>query len=152
VKALRTILIGTLVVGTIDALDAIVFFGIRNGTVPGRIFQSIASGLLGRASYSKGATSIALGVFVHYFVAFGIVATFYVLTRMIPALLRRPILIGALYGIGAYFFMNRVVIPLSAIGWQPFTFGPFINGILIHAFGIGIPTAIIVKRWKPAPI
>ena len=46
----RAILWGTLAVGTLDALDAIVFFGLR-GVTPLRIFQSIASGLLGRAAY-----------------------------------------------------------------------------------------------------
>jgi hypothetical protein len=44
---------------------------------------------------------------------------------------------------GHSFFMNRVVIPLSAIGPQPFVLAPFINGILIHIVGIGIPTALI---------
>src|SRR5580765_8229971 len=42
------ILFGTLVVGTLDLLDAVVFFRIRNGVPPLRIFQSIAAGLLGR--------------------------------------------------------------------------------------------------------
>ena len=139
----RAILLGTLLVGTIDALDAMVFFGLRSGTTPARIFQSIASGLLGRASYQQGLRAIALGVLIHYFVAFGIVATYLAASRAVPLLTRRPIVCGILYGIGAYFFMNLVVIPLSAIGPQRFTTGPFINGILIHAVGIGIPTALI---------
>ncbi len=45
-------------------------------------------------------------------------------------------------GLGAYFFMNLVVIPLSAIGPQRLTLsGPFFNGIFIHVLGIGLPTA-----------
>ena len=38
--------------------------------------------------------------------------------------------------------MNLVVIPLSAIGWQPLTPGPFVNGIAIHVLGVGIPSAL----------
>jgi hypothetical protein len=141
----RAILLGTAVVGTIDALDAIVFFGLR-GSTPSRIFQSIASGLLGRVSYQRGLPAVALGVLIHYFVAFGIVATYVAASRVVPLLARRPVVCGMLYGIGVYFFMNLVIIPLSAVGPQRFTTGPFINGILIHAFGIGIPTALIAAH------
>lgn len=144
----RAIVVGTLIVGTADALDAVLFFGLRNGTAPGRIFQGIASGVLGRASFSGGTASIVLGVVLHYIVALGIVTVFYGLARMFPVLRRRPLLVGLVYGIAAFFVMNRVVIPLSAIGWQPFRRGPFINGILIHAFGIGLPTAVIVGRGR----
>jgi len=141
---IRAILLGTLVVGTLDALDAIVFFGLRNGTTPGRIFQSIAAGLLGRASFSEGLQSAALGAVLHYFVAFGIAATYIVASSFLPLLRRRWILCGALYGICAYFFMNLVVIPLSAIGPQRLTLSPpFFNGIFIHVFGVGLPTGFI---------
>jgi uncharacterized membrane protein YagU involved in acid resistance len=137
------ILLGTLIIGTLDGLDAIVFFGLRSGASPVRIFQSIAFGLLGRRSYSGGVATAALGLAIHYFVALGIVATYFLLSRRVSLLTRRPVLCGAIYGIGVYFFMNRVVIPLSAIGPQPFVLAPFINGILIHIVGIGIPTALI---------
>jgi hypothetical protein len=138
----RAILIGTLVVGTIDAIDAVVFFGIR-GVAAVRIFQSIASGLLGRDAYRGGVATALLGVACHYFVAFGIVVVYNLAGRYLPILTRRPLVCGALYGIGAYFFMNLVVIPLSAIGPQRFTLAPFLNGIFIHAIGIGIPTALL---------
>jgi hypothetical protein len=138
----RAILIGTLVVGTIDAIDAVVFFGIR-GAGPMRIFQSIASGLLGRDAYRGGVAAALLGVACHYLVAFGIVVVYNLASRYLPVLTRRPLLCGALYGLGAYFFMNLVVIPLSAIGPQRFTLAPFLNGIFIHMIGIGIPTALL---------
>jgi hypothetical protein len=48
----QAIALGTFVVGCADALDAMLFFGLRNGVAPGRIFQSIASGLLGQAAYA----------------------------------------------------------------------------------------------------
>ena len=144
----RAILAGTLVVGTLDALDAVVFFGLR-GATPIRIFQSIASGALGRAAYRGGLPAAALGVLIHYFVAFGIVTTYYLASRRVKALTQRPVLFGAIYGIGVYFFMNLVVIPLSAIGPQRFTTGPFINGILIHVFGVGIPAALLISRATP---
>ena len=122
----RSILYGTLVVGTFDAIDALVFFGLR-GSTPIRIFQSIASGWLGRASYRGGLWSAALGVATHYFVAFGIVSTYDVCSRRFHLLTRHPVPCGIVYGVLAYLVMNRVVIPLSAIGpgpWPSFATHP----------------------------
>ena len=140
--ASRAILYGTLVVGTLDALDAIIFFGLRSGATPTRIFQGIASGWLGRASSSYGGYSVALGVASHYFIAFDIVATYFVVRRRIRLLTEHPIPCGITYGLIAYLVMNRFVIPLSAIGTASWPVLPVLaNGLLIHAFGIGVPSA-----------
>jgi hypothetical protein len=148
-SVIQAIALGALVVGTIDAIDAVVFFGLR-GAVPLRIFQSIAAGAIGRdAARAGGWGTASLGLFFHYLVALGIVATYIVASRAIPVLARRPVVCGIVYGVGAYFFMNLVVIPLSAIGRQPFTTGPLVNGLLIHAFGIGLPTAMICYQTRP---
>jgi hypothetical protein len=142
----RVVAFGTIVVGAIDAVDAIVVFGLR-GVSPVRIFQGIARGLLGPAAIRGGLPAAFLGLLIHLFVAFGIVTTYYVASRKLRILKTHPVLCGAVYGVLAYFFMNRVVIPLSAIGGGgAFSLPLFINGILIHAFGIGIPTALIVAR------
>src|SRR5262245_46168280 len=116
VRVAKAILWGTLVVGVLDALDAIVVFGLRSGATPQRIFQSIAYGALGRASYDGGWASAALGVLLHFTVAAGIVTTYVVASRFLPALARRPFVFGPPYGVVAYFVMNLVVIPLSVIG------------------------------------
>ena len=81
---------------------------------PSRILQSIAAGLLGRASFQGGAATAALGLVLHFFIAFGIVGTYFVVARAVPALTRRPFLTGPLYGLVAYGVMNYVVVPLSA--------------------------------------
>jgi uncharacterized membrane protein YagU involved in acid resistance len=143
----RAILLGTLIVGTLDAIDAFVFFGLRNGTTPTRIFQSIAAGLLGRASFSAGMHGASLGGILHYLVAAGIATTYIMASGWIPILRSRWVLCGAVYGVCAYFFMNLVVIPLSAIGPQRLTLSaPFFNGIFIHIFGVGLPTAWLASR------
>ena len=84
----------------------------------------------------------ALGAVTHYFIAFGIVATYFVVSRRAAVLTRHPIACGIVYGLLVYLFMNRVVIPLSAIGAATWPALPVLaNGLLIHAFGIGIPSA-----------
>jgi hypothetical protein len=146
----RALLYGTLVVGTLDALDAIVFFGLRSGATPLGIFRGIAAGLLGPSARSGGLPTALLGVALHYFIAFGIVATFFVASRYIPILHRAPVWTGLLYGIAAYVVMNVVVLPLSAIGrgglsWPPVVNAVVINGVLIHMFGVGLPSSLFAR-------
>ena len=135
---------GALVVGTLDALDAIIFFGIR-GATPRRIFQSIAAGVLGRSAFDGDRSAEYLGVALHYLIALLIVAAFYLISRRVPVLTRRPVLYGVLYGIAVYFVMNYVVVPLSAAVQGPFSLPVFANGILIHMFGIGVPAAFFAR-------
>ena len=140
----RAVLSGALVVGTLDALDAIIFFGMR-GAVPIRIFQSIASGLLGRAAFQGGAATALLGVGIHFFIAAAIVLTFVLASRRLPVLVHHPVVAGVLYGLAVYAVMNYVVVPLSAAGRGSFAAPVFINGLLIHAFGVGLPAALFAR-------
>ena len=145
-SATQAILYGTLVVGTLDALDAIVFFGLRSGAQPLRIFQGIASGLLGPAARQGGLKAAALGVALHYFIAFGIVVTYFLVSRRVALLTRHPIICGLLYGLVAYAVMNLVVIPLSRIGGPAMPAAPvLVNGLLIHMFGVGLPAALFSR-------
>jgi len=146
VTATRAIVYGTLVVGTLDALDAVVFFGLRSGARPIRIFQSIAAGLLGRASFQGGLGTAALGVCLHFFIAFVIVTIYHVASRRARILTDRPVMFGLLYGVAAYFVMSRIVVPLSAAGgggWPPLPV--LVNGLLIHALGVGLPSALFAR-------
>lgn len=147
--AWQAVLYGALVVGTLDALDAIVFFGLRSGARPIRVFQGIASGLLGRASYQGGLKTAALGVGLHYFIAFGIVSTYVLVSRRVRLLTRRPVICGLLYGIVAYGVMNLVVLPLSNIGPSSMPPPPVLaNGLLIHMFGVGLPSALFARAAR----
>jgi hypothetical protein len=144
-RPLASILVGGLAVGILDGIDAIVFFGFL-GVTPTRIFQYISSGLLGRAAFEGGGGTVALGVALHFVVAFLIATVFNLATLVMPTLLRRPIVWGMLYGVAAYFVMNRIVIPLSAATSSPPTLGPFLNGVVGHALLVGLPIAL-VARW-----
>jgi hypothetical protein len=141
------ILCGTLVVGTLDALDAIVFFGFR-GATPVRIFQSIAAGVLGRSAFQGDNRTAWLGVFLHYLIAFFIVLAFYLLSRRLRFLTDHPILSGIVYGVAVYFTMNYVVIPMSATIRGPFSWPVFANGMLIHMFGVGLPAALFARMAR----
>jgi len=141
----RAILYAGLTVGTLDILDALIFFGAR-GAAPIRIFQSIASGIHGRAAFQGGWHTAALGLVLHYFIAFSIATTYFLVSRAIPAVRRRPVICGMLYGIAAWCVMNLIVLPLSAAGRGPFVPIVVANGLLIHMFGVGLPSAWFASR------
>ncbi|MCA1560108.1 MAG: hypothetical protein LC804_07525 [Acidobacteria bacterium] len=140
----RAILYGTLVVGVLDAVDAVVFFGLR-GVRPIRIFQSIAAGLLGRAAFQGGLATAVLGACLHFFIAFVVVLTFYLASRRVPVLTRHAVVSGLVYGVIVYAVMNFVVLPLSAASTAPPSLPVLVNGLLIHALGVGLPTALFVR-------
>lgn len=144
-RALDTIVAGGLVVGVLDGLDALIFFGLR-GSSPRGIFQYIASGLLGRAAFSGGAKTFVLGVLLHFLNATIFATIYYFASRRLPMLIRQALVWGPLYGIVVYFAMNFVVVPLSAAPKIPFRFAPFLNGVIGHALLVGLPIAILARR------
>ena len=142
----QALLYGTLTVGVLDILDAFVFFGVR-GVAPTRILHAIAAGVLGgEAARGGGAATAALGLLLHFCIAFGVVATYFAASRFIPALARNPWVYGPLYGLAVYFVMNLIVVPLSAAasGGSP-PMPVLVNGLLIHALGVGLPSALSAR-------
>lgn len=143
-SAARALFYGTIVVGVLDLVDALIFFGLR-GARPIRICQSIAAGLLGRAAFTGGLPTAVLGVVLHFFIAFTVVATFLFASRRIPLLVRAPVWSGLLYGVVVYLVMNQVVVPLSAAATGPVSWPVVVNGLLIHMFGVGLPSSLFAR-------
>jgi hypothetical protein len=146
-RALDTILYGGLVVGILDGLFALIFYGLILGAQPLRIFQSITAGLLGRAAYEGGTQTFLLGLLLHFVVATGIAAVYYVASLKLPFLIRHAVVCGLIYGMIAYLVMNYVVIPLSAIGPRPFSLRLFVPAFIGHAVLVGLPVALLA-RWS----
>ncbi len=148
IPAGRALLYGTLAVGALDLLDAFVFFGLRSGVQPIRILQSIAAGLLGRASFTGGWTTAALGLVLHFFIAFVIVVVFLMASRRVPVLRRQAVPAGLVYGIAVYLTMTFVVVPVSAAGGGTPSWPVALNGVLIHMFGVGLPAALAARAAR----
>jgi hypothetical protein len=149
---MRRVWLATLVVGVVDLADAVVFWWLRAGVPPIRIFHSIAAGLLGRDGARAGGWGTALlGIGLHFVIAFGVVSTYALAARRIPALLRHPWLLGPLYGVVVYLVMTFVVLPLSAFGGGgalPEEPPVLVNALLIHMLGVGLPTTLILSSRR----
>lgn len=149
-RALDTILYGGLVVGILDGLFALIFYGLILGVQPLRIFQSVASGLLGKASYEGGIRTFLLGILLHFIVATCIAAVYYAASLKLPVLIHHAVVCGLIYGLLAYLGMNYVVIPLSAIGLRPTSLRVFLPAFIGHALLVGLPIALLAQRSAKA--
>lgn len=146
-RPLRYVLAGGLVAGALDITYACVFWAIKAGVPAQRIFQSVAAGLLGKASFTGGWGTAVLGLGLHFFIATTMSVTYYVVSRRLPVLAERPVPFGAAYGLLLYVIMNYVVVPLSAAGGGG-TKDPLWVGlsIVVHVVLIGLPIALFTRR------
>ena len=143
----QPIFLGGLIAGTLDLTAACVYSWLRGSVSPIRVFQFIASGVLGTDSFTGGAKTAVLGVALHFLIATGATAVFYFASRAWFFLIEHPIVAGLLYGIPVYAFMNFVVLPLSQIQQRPQPLSARIINLVILMFCIGLPIALIVRRF-----
>jgi len=129
----------------LDGLAATVSSALR-GVGPARVFQYVASALLGQASFGGGRAAALLGVLMHFGVAFAAAAVYYLLGLRFPALIRRAWVCGVLYGVAVYFVMARVVVPLSAARALPLSPAQ----LVIHVLFVGLPIALLARRSAKA--
>ena len=110
-------------------------------------FQLTASSRMGKAAYASTVGPLLLGIVLHVFVSVVSGVAFSLAAWRIPLLNRWAWISGPVLGIGVFFFMGLVVMPLSAIAPpSPTTAMPFLPGLLIHMFGFGLPIALYVRR------
>lgn len=149
-RALPAILLGGFLGGTFDLLFAFIYYGAKSGAKPVRIMQSIAGGLLGRATFEGGAATATMGVLLHYTIATGAALVFFALSRVAPVLVRRAVPSGIVFGVGIYYVMNMVVVPLSAWHRKPWPPPDEIIPIFGHMC-IGLLIAFAIKRLAGGP-
>jgi len=147
-RAARTIAITGLIVGAMDITSAIIITISRGSTVT-RLMQFIASGLLGPKAFQGDGGTVALGLGLHFVIAFSLVAVFYAASRSLAFLRQHAVVSGLVYGLIVFGVMNLIVLPLSAAKPRHSLSGDLIQ-IGIHMFVIGFPTALLVRRFSGA--
>jgi hypothetical protein len=144
----QAIVLGGLVGGALDLLFAVVFGAVR-GVAAGRVLQSVASGLLGRAAYDGGTATALLGVACHFVLSLGWAALLAAACVRIPRLLRHPAWTGIAFGALVFLAMRLVVLPLSAYP-APVAFRPLASTLDLasHLFLFGMPIALALARVR----
>jgi len=147
--ALQTIFLGGSIAGVLDGLDAVTFYGLAYAVSPPHLFQSIASGLVGPGAFQGGWFTVVLGVALHFSIAIGASAVYYAASLLIPRLFRKPWICGPWFGIGLFFFMQHIVLPLSEVAPRTHSMPPVevLDQLFSHAFFVGLPIALMA-RWS----
>jgi hypothetical protein len=143
---------------TVAILDGsyfvIVCFWILHPTTASRIFQGIASRLIGKAALDGGAATALLGVLLHFTVAYSWTIAFYLALRTfaglreLTATTRGKIIAGALLGATIWLVMNFGVVPafggksVAPPNWQ------FYTQLVWHMIAVGPPIVAIVRYGR----
>ncbi|HTT84658.1 MAG TPA: hypothetical protein VMF67_14360 [Rhizomicrobium sp.] len=149
-SAWTAILLGGFIAGTIDIGAA----ALINQASPVLILHYIAAGLLGRQAALAGGASVAvLGLFLQWAMSLVIACVFVLAARRMPTLSRAWLPWGLAYGVGIFFVMNYIVVPLSAAMAKPrlphFTPAHFVENLLAMLF-FGTIVAFFASRRRGA--
>jgi hypothetical protein len=145
-KTMGAILRAGALCGAMDITAAFVVYGFF-GARPVPILQGIASGLLGSRAFDGGLPIAFLGLCFHFFIAFTAACVYVLLARRLDLLVQYVYFSGSFYGVAVYFFMQIIVIPLSAVTKRPFSLKGMLIGIVIHIFCVGLPISLVTRRY-----
>jgi len=145
-NAFRAIGVAGLACGVMDITAALVVYG-SMGLKPLRLLQGIAAGVLGPKAFQGGIGIALFGLALHFVIAFGAASVYFMASRGMRVLVEQAALFGPLYGIAVYFFMNRIVVPLSGATKFPFSLRMMVIGVVIHIFCVGLPIALCIRRF-----
>jgi hypothetical protein len=140
-NALKTIMFGGLIAGTLDLSQACFLFGRH---VP----LAIAAGLLGPKALHGGAATYVLGVLLHFFIAFTAVAIYYMASTRLTFLVEHPLVCGLFFGAAVELVMSYVILPISALRDRgPYELHDVLLGLGVHMVIIGLPISYSVRRF-----
>jgi hypothetical protein len=148
---LRTLLRAWLAIAVIDGVFATLLPAVAYGAPLGRVWQGVASTLLGPSAMQGGGRTMLVGLLMHAGVAFVWTAVFLALALMSPALRRliaRPtgvVAVAAVYGPAIWLVMSLLVIP-GLTGRAPTFDGRWWVQLFAHVPFVALPIVATVGR------
>ncbi len=143
--------------GISDGLFSTVLVVFFYGSTATRLWQGVASTLLGRGAFDGGAPVALLGLAMHFGVAFGWSAVFLFVgmrAGWVRALLASPfgvVKVAALYGPFVWLVMSLVVIPVLAHHAPAISYRWWIQ-FFGHILFVGLPIALSIGGGgQPVP-
>jgi hypothetical protein len=146
-RAVPAIGLAALVAGVLDISSAFLL-AYPKGVGPIRVLQGVAAGLLGgKAATDGGLTTAALGLAIHFFIAFVVSTVFYLAGRKLLFLTQHAVISGLLYGVLIYGFMYWIVMPRAYPVVHP-SIARDVTAVCVHMLLIGLPIALITRRYS----
>jgi hypothetical protein len=141
-NASLAIIVGGLVAGTLDLLQASILFGWKVPLI-------IAGGLLGERAFTGGAGTYVLGVVLHFSIALSATTIYYLASRRLTFMPDHPLVCGLFFGMAVELVMSYVVLPLSALQARgPYRLHDILLGLIVHMIVIGLPVAYSIRVFS----
>jgi hypothetical protein len=147
-KKSKTIILSGLIAGSLDAIAAILLFAhpvsLHNAS---KIFRFIASGLLGRVTYSSGFAYPFIGLFLHFLFAMIWSAIYFLIIYPLfkpGSILAKTCILASFIWI----VMNGFVVPLSAIGSIQTNGWSIMKSFLVLVVCVALPITLITEKRK----
>lgn len=142
--------IGALLATTLDLIFASVYWLALHDLAPARVMQAIAAYWgLGRDAYTGGTATAVLGAALFFARMILLAVIYQAAARRYAALIERPFICGALFGLAIYLTNQYLVVPM--IGSMPkptlahTDWAWTLSCILSHMVLIGIPLALFAR-------
>ena len=149
------ILVTALIVAFLDGTFAIAtYVPLLHGAAPRRIMQSVAAGVLGKASFDGGTATALLGTVLHFTVALGWTLGYALVLRRLAVVQKRvqttrgALLVGAIYGEVIWWAMCFIVIPLSRANPPSLSNWHFWANAAWHPIGVGAPIVLLTESFR----
>lgn len=140
------LVMSSLLVAILDGLAAVISTYVQLGLGPDRVFQYIASGLMGRSAFSAGLAGAGLGILLHWMIALFWSWLFFRLYPKEGAGLTQKMVAGVIIGLSVYLLMKFVVVPLSLVSTASYSVQ--LSQVLIHVFLVGMPISFFAARYR----
>jgi hypothetical protein len=141
-SALLAITVGGLLAGVLVLLPVCIQHG---WDIP----LAIAAGLVGSKADQGGVGIYALGVFLHFFIAFTSAAVYYAASRRLSFLKEHPLVCGLYFGATVPLVMHLIVFPLCAFHeTSPIPRHDLLVGLLQKMVEAGLPISFSVRRFS----
>jgi hypothetical protein len=140
-------------IGLLDGAFAIALYaGVLKVATVTQVLQSIAAAFLGGAAYRGGMASAALGIGIHFSIAFGWTLAYAILwtaaapIREVTRSTAGVLAAGAVFGCCVWLIMDLLLLPLTRARVTPPASSLFFVMLAWHAVGVGLPIALIFRR------
>ena len=143
----KTIVLADLLVGSLDIIAALINFYSKTGKDPQIVLKYIASAVVGKEAFSGGANMSALGLLLHFLVAFIWTIFFFWIYPKLKFLSANRILTGILYGIFIWIVMSHAIVPMSKASVGAFNLKEAVIAALILIGAIGLPLSFIAYKY-----
>lgn len=144
---LITILLSSLLVGTLDITGACISSNIQYGSTPADVLKYVAGGAYGPAAKTGGTGMILMGLLFHFIIATSFTVLFFLLYPEMKWMQWNKIITGVLYAVFMWLVTTQLIIPMTPIKYQSLALKQVSISIGILTIAIGIPLAFLADNY-----